>query len=180
MCWTTVPTYQRTDLGSLNSTINSQTRNNFDSSYAYEAGKNPAQSALRLGPTSVPQNITADINLGGGLRGDTQDQTVNTALNQTNGAGTINSYNGRGAVAKDIGTTAEQLRQMRLSRGQDFLRSEPLQFQGLNSGELASIWTDDKVRQFQNQKDKAQAQQADTATNIALGLGLTQVVSSFL
>lgn len=140
----------------------------------------PDQSALRKGNNSVPANILNDLKLGGGLRADTQDSVMGSSLNQANSSGVINSFSGRGLVAKDIGQTAEGLRQTRLARAQDYIRSEPLQFQGLNSGELASVFTDDKVREFQNQKDKAQAQQADTATNIATGLGIANIIGSFL
>jgi hypothetical protein len=169
MCWTSVPDYKRTDVPKVNRDIIRQVRDNFDSSYSYEEDRLPDQSHLRF---EVPKQIRDDLELGGNLRADTQDQIVQAALNGTNASGVINSFNGRGQVAKDIGQQAEGIRQARLGRAQDYMAQNPMDYLGLTSGQMGSIYVDDKVRDFQNQKDKVQAQQADTATNIAIGLGV--------
>lgn len=176
-CWTSVPDYKRTNIPQMNNTVNDQVNNNLNYSWSDEASRQPDLNFLR---TQNPKEIRADLALGGQLRSDTQDQVVQGALNDTAGSGVINSFNGRGAVAKDIGQMSEGLRQTRLARSQDYIKSESLEFLGLKAGDIGSIFVDDKVRDFQNQKDKVQAQQADTATNIAIGLGVANIVAGLI
>lgn len=176
-CWTAVPKYERADIPKLNKETNEQVQDNLDFSWGEEQSRQPDLNFLRL---QVPKEIRSDLALGGKLRSDTQDQIVTGALNQTAASGVINSYNGRGAVAQDIGQMSEGLRQTRLARAQDYVRSEPLDFLGLKAGDIASVFVDDKVRAFQNEKDIAQAQQADTATNIAIGLGVASIVANLI
>ena len=168
-----MPDYERTDVPQVNEDIIGQVKDNFGESYDYEQQKLPDQSYLRF---EVPKQIKSDLDLGGNLRADTQDQIVQGALNGTNASGVINSFNGRGLVAKDIGQQAEGIRQVRLGRAQDYMAQNPLDYLGLTSGQMGSIYVDDKVREFQNEKDKVQAQQADTATNIAIGLGILNAI----
>jgi hypothetical protein len=172
-CWTAVPTYQRTDIGQLNGTVGGITAGNYGNSLNVESQNEPNKNALRL---QYPAQVLSDMNLGGNLRSDTQDQIVKNALNEATSAGIANSFSTRGAVAQDIGKTAEELRQVRLGKAGDYVRSEPLDYIGLNGGQLAATYIDDKERAFQNQKDKVQAQQADTATDIAIGLGVLDAI----
>lgn len=176
-CWTQVPKYERTDIPKMNKQVNEQMSDNVDFSWGDEQNRQPDLNFLRL---NVPKEIRADLALGGKLRSDTQDTVVQGALNDTAASGTINSFNGRGAVAKDLGQMSEGLRQTRLARAQDYVRSEPLDFLGLRAGDIASVFVDDKVRAFQNEKDKVQAQQADTATNIAIGLGVASILANLI
>jgi hypothetical protein len=176
-CWTQVPEYNRTDIPKMNKTVNNEVTRNLDFSWNDEKTRQPDLSFLR---SQVPKEIKSDLALGGRLRSDTQDTLVQGALNDTAGSGVINSFSGRGAVAKDLGQMSEGLHQTRLARAQDYVKSEPLEFLGLKAGDIGSIFVDDKVRQFQNKKDQAQAQQADTATNIAIGLGVANMVASLI
>lgn len=176
MCLTQVPDYQRTSInngvlsaGGASMNVRGEAQNNFNSSYNFENQKIPGQGALRQ---ATPNAVNADLALGGGLRADTQDQVVQSALNGASSSGVINSFNGRGLVAKDIGVTSELLRNQRVTQAQNYMNANPLEYIGLTAGQMASTFVDDKVRDFQNRKDKAAAQQSDLSNIIGLGAGL--------
>jgi hypothetical protein len=169
MATTSVPKYERANVPELNSNILTQVKSNFDDSWSFEKQKQPNLSAVRK---DYPEQVRADLKLGGQLRADTQDQVVGSALNQASNSGVVDSFSGRGLVAQDIGTTAETLRASRMDRAANLLQNEPLEYLGLTSGQIGSIYVDDKVRDFQNRKDQAQASQAETAQKVAAGLAL--------
>lgn len=174
MATTNVPTYDRVNVPELNENIITQVKSNFDDSWSYEGQKQPHLSGVRQ---EYPEQVRADLNIGGNLRADTQDQMVGSALNQASNSGVVDSFSGRGLVAKDIGATAETMRASRMDRSANLLQNEPLEYLGLTGGQIGSVYVDDKVRDFQNRKDKAQAAQADTAQNIAMGLAVANAFS---
>lgn len=176
MCLTQVPDYKRTKIsnGVLSSDGNSmnvlgEAKNFFNESYSFENQKVPGQGALRQ---NTPNAINSELALGGDLRNDTKDLITQQALNGTSASGVINSFNGRGLVAKDIGITSEDLRQKRVSNATTYMANNPLEYIGLTAGQMGSIFVDDKVRDFQNKKDKAAAQQSDLSSLISIGAGV--------
>jgi hypothetical protein len=176
MASTDVPDYKRVDFNDLRNKVNTQVKANFDDSWLYEANKQPALNQTRQ---AYPQQVLNDLNLGGQLRSDTQDQVVNAALHQASNSGIVDSNAGRGLVAQDLGLTSESLRQQRMDRAGNMLKSEPLEYLGLTGGQLGSVYVDDRVRDFQNRKDKAQASQADLQNNIALTQAAGQVAAQW-
>lgn len=174
---TTVPDYQRVDVPELNSDILDQVKSNFDSSWDYEATRQPSLNALRL---AYPTQVKADLDLGGNLRSDTQDQIMGAALHQASNSGIADSFSGRGLVAKDIGTSAETLRHSRMDRAGQELSAEPLEYLGLTGGQIGSVYVDDKVRDFQNRKDKAQAQSQGQAQQASMWMGLASALAGII
>lgn len=176
MASTDVPTYSRTKIPEMSKEIGTQAKINFDDSWLYESQKQPHLNAVR---SAYPEQVKNDLALGGQLRSDTQDQVVNSALHQASNAGIVDSNAGRGLVAKDIGVTSEQVHQQRMDRAGNLIKGEPLDLMNLTPGQIGSVYVDDKVRDFQNKKDKAQAAQQDTANNIALGQAAGQVAAQW-
>lgn len=172
-----VPEYKRTSLPELNGVIIPEAKNTFDESLSYEASKQPSLNALRM---KYPTEVKSDLQLGGNLRADTQDQVVGAALNQASNSGIVDSFSGRGLVAQDIGQTAETLRGQRMDRAHQYLSGEPLEYLGLTSGQMASVFVDDKVRAYQNEKDKLQAQQAANASNTSTAMGLLGLLGQLI
>lgn len=177
MCFSPHLNYQRLNVGDLNDDAFKIVRDNFDDSYKYELSKQPHLAALRQG---VPEQIRADLDLGGLLRSDTQDAVARTGLNRAGSSGVIDSFSGRGMVAKDLGLTSEAIRDGRLSRAANYMRGEPLDYLGLTAGQLASAVVDDKVRDFQARRDNMQADRADLATNIQLGFQTALIASNLI
>jgi hypothetical protein len=176
MASTDVPKYDRVNFDDLRNKVNTQVKANFDDSWTYEAQKRPDLNQVRH---NYPTQVRADLDLGGQLRSDTQDQVVNAALHGASNAGIVDSNAGRGLVAKDIGLTSETLRQQRMDRAGNLIQTEPQDFIGLTPGQLGSVYVDDRVRDFQNKKDKAQARQADLQNNIALTTAASQVAAQW-
>ncbi len=176
MAKTEIPKYDRVNVPQLNSEIIGQVKSNFDDSWAFEGHKQPNLSALRQ---DYPEQVKRDLDLGGRLHADSQDQIMGSALNQASNSGVVDSFSGRGLVGKDIGASSETIRASRMDRSANLLQNEPLDYLGLTAGQIGSVYVDDKVRDFQNKKDTAQAKQADTATNIASGLAGANALLSF-
>ena len=177
MANTNVPKYDRVNVPALNTNIIGQVKSNFDDSWTYEGAKQPDLNYVRK---EYPYQVKQDLDKGGALRSDTQDQIMGSALNQASNAGVVDSFAGRGLVAKDIGSTSEMLRASRMDRAHNMMAGEPMDYLGLTGGQIGSIYVDDKVRDFQNRKDIAQAKQADTAQNMALGLAAVNTLANFI
>ena len=123
--------YQPIDLDNLRTQVQQQAINNATQSLALERDLSPDVAATRQ---MVAERVRADLGLGGQLSPDVANQVARAAR-------TVGSLSGAPAgplTAAQIGTTAETLRQQRLSNAAGLLAANPLQQVGLDPGALAS------------------------------------------